>query len=312
MKLIIASNILWVASALNSRLTFPIARGIKRFNLFSHHPDQHQGGTTIALQNQADAFAGAFRNSLKGDRNQLESLLKGNSECKAPFVSSGNELLEALEKFAGFFTEPSFTVFSTKQVDTNTINLECQLSFWYPIFWRPRIIVPGTISIQLDESRSTIKRMTAKSALSLSTILFDQFLPRFWDLYHLWSSPSPERPPVRKLGNPLPTPTKLIILNFIIPHHTTRLLTRRCIVCQSLRIATRRIIWPCEFPGGFAVGVRGGVMGRGSRVPWSPSQRHAWVHPLRGHTHVQAQEGLVLHCASRGGQLGTRRVPRYR
>jgi hypothetical protein len=154
------------------------------------------------VDERVEAFTAAWQHALRGDASALQQALAANASWSSPQVSSFKEQLEALESFSSFFQEPSLVVFSAQSLpgEQERFQLEYQLSFWYPTFWRPRLIVPGSATVSLD-SNGLVVAVEEKWEVSISDLALKQFPPRAWDVWHLMSSPMPEYPPLRALGS---------------------------------------------------------------------------------------------------------------
>lgn len=145
----------------------------------------------------------ALRQALRGESQTLldELSAQPGSKWDNPFVGSFIELKKCLSEFSGFFSEPSLVVFGTKLLSPQRVELEYQLSFWYPSLWRPRIIIPAKAVIALNEDSTKFTSVVESWEPSLLQLFLEQFLPRFWDIWHQFTSTVPEYPPVRKLGS---------------------------------------------------------------------------------------------------------------
>jgi len=158
---------------------------------------------TGTIEENLSTFRLAWKKALSGDASGLSSIMTEGLKWSNPVLqgASEKEFKEALGQFGGFFSEPSVQFFDRKLIDSNSMTINYQLSFWYPSPWRPRIIIPGKVTLK---SRSAdfkeITEVTETWDISLSEIFFNQCLPRFWDLWHSFSSPTPEYPPVKVLG----------------------------------------------------------------------------------------------------------------
>lgn len=69
-----------------------------------------------------------------------------------PFISNIKESSEEIEKFSNFFSDTRIVVFNQRVVSPNTVEIDYQLSFWYPLPWRPRIIIPSVAIVKFDRS----------------------------------------------------------------------------------------------------------------------------------------------------------------
>ena len=118
-----------------------------------------------------------------------------------PFISTLSEASEEIEKFSNFFNDTNIIVFSQRMIREDTIEINYQLSCWYPLPWRPRIIIPAVAELKISflDGKPAISSITEKWEVSPLDILFKQIPPRWWDLWHIFSSPSPEYPPIQTI-----------------------------------------------------------------------------------------------------------------
>ena len=144
-----------------------------------------------------DAWIDALQN---GELTELQKLMSPIKWTNPIVGDKESDVREAAKQFSEFFPEPNVMFFHTKYVDDNTFITRFQLSFWYPSPWRPRIIIPGELVVRKDSDMKIIS-IEEKWDLSLSDIFTKQMLPRFWDVWHSFSSPSPEYPPIKTLGS---------------------------------------------------------------------------------------------------------------
>lgn len=66
--------------------------------------------------------------------------------------------------------------------------------------WRPRMIVPATAMITFSEDLRSVVSVKEKWDISLLEMIVRQFMPRFWDMLHVFCTPSPEYPPIKSLS----------------------------------------------------------------------------------------------------------------
>ena len=151
-------------------------------------------------------FTQAWKQSILGNNKDLLNLISNpdTTPWDNPFVATTKDYLDGLKSFSSFFIQPSLTIINTKLLttatNTNTYELTYQLSFNYPMFWRPRIIIPATAIIAIDNNTNKmikIKEVWNKTVLEL---FIQQFFPRWWDIFHLFTTPSPEYPPIKVVG----------------------------------------------------------------------------------------------------------------
>jgi hypothetical protein len=102
----------------------------------------------------------------KADPSTLNEFVTETCSWINPFISNIKEAREELSKFSNFFTDTSIVVFNQRVVSPNTVEINYQLSFWYPLPWRPRIIIPSTAIVRfdkgIDDSKLRISSITEK------------------------------------------------------------------------------------------------------------------------------------------------------
>lgn len=146
-----------------------------------------------------DSFRLSLIAALDGEQQKLFDLMPQGISWKSPVVSSGSDLKDVLKQFSSFFKSPALTFFDVQYKESQaTINY--QLSFWYPMFWRPRIIIPGTISLKFSSDLNCIVDVMDVWDVTLFDILLKQLPPRWWDVFNSFSSPCPEYPPIKEIA----------------------------------------------------------------------------------------------------------------
>ena len=155
----------------------------------------------LEIQTVTEQFIEAWRNGLQGDQILLNTMVKPSTRWENPFVATGKELIEGLIQFSGFFGEPSLTVFNVISKSSRQIEISYHLSFWYPVGWRPRIIIPGKALVTISDDLRSIQSVQESWDVSVTDIALKQFLPRWWDVLHVFSSPSPEYPPIKTIAS---------------------------------------------------------------------------------------------------------------
>ena len=151
----------------------------------------------------ANKFEDAWLSVFKGDQSKMNILLSKSKSKEItwnnPLISNFHELKEGWDNFAQFFQDPVLTIYNKSKNDKGKIILDFQLSFWYPIFWRPRIIIPGIVIIECNSDYTSIIDVKEEWKVSISDIILKQLPPRFWDVWHLYSSPPSEYVPEEKI-----------------------------------------------------------------------------------------------------------------
>ncbi|KAJ1425783.1 hypothetical protein B484DRAFT_431992 [Ochromonadaceae sp. CCMP2298] len=147
----------------------------------------------------SDELISALQASLEGRETDLDRLLEAGCGWQNSFVGSRKELEEGVDKFANFFSDAAITVFDRKILASNQVQLSYQISFWYPLPWRPRVIVPSTAVVTFGPDMR-VASVEEKWEVSLLEVFLKQILPRWWDVWHVFSSPSPEYPPIRQIA----------------------------------------------------------------------------------------------------------------
>lgn len=148
----------------------------------------------------SENFATACSMALNGDQANLQKLVQSPEiNWNNPYTSSASEVFGALKQIKDFFLDPKLVIFQYLKDSDNSFSMEYQLSFTYPIFWRPRLIIPGKIFVKLDNDHSKAVDIVEKWEISVGDIIMKQFFPRLWDMWHLLQSPVPEYPPIRQL-----------------------------------------------------------------------------------------------------------------
>ena len=147
-------------------------------------------------------FTQAWKQSLLGNNKDILNLISNpdTTPWDNPFVATTKEYLDGLKSFSTFFIQPSLTIINTKLLNTNTYELTYQLSFNYPMFWRPRIIIPATAILTIDNNTNKIIKIKEVWNKSVLELFIQQFFPRWWDIFHLFTTPSPEYPPIKVVG----------------------------------------------------------------------------------------------------------------
>eukprot|EP00597_Dinobryon_sp_UTEXLB2267_P005256 CAMPEP_0170079326 /NCGR_PEP_ID=MMETSP0019_2-20121128/15736_1 /TAXON_ID=98059 /ORGANISM="Dinobryon sp., Strain UTEXLB2267" /LENGTH=527 /DNA_ID=CAMNT_0010292729 /DNA_START=160 /DNA_END=1743 /DNA_ORIENTATION=- len=200
---------------------------LKYDNNSDYHFDTVLSKDDILLR-QSLSFISSLQDVLNKKRSAqiLENYITSSCTWINPFIASGSDAREGLEKFSNFFNSnaSNIIVFNQRVVTTDTVEVTYQLSFWYPLPWRPRIIIPAKALLKFSPTTSSdvtyvpsptledhniaiqsqpilkITSILEQWEVSPSDIFFRQMPPRWWDFWHGFCSPTPEYPPIRQLG----------------------------------------------------------------------------------------------------------------
>lgn len=146
-------------------------------------------------------FREAWTLCLQGNLENLKELMPNGINWRNPLVS-GPDIKEGFSQFANFFQEPVLIFFDEKKLSgKNAYEIEYQLSFWYPMPWKPRIIIPGKAIVAISQNQMYIDSVLEEWDITIWDIFLKQFPPRFWDFWHAFSSPTPEYPPFKLIGS---------------------------------------------------------------------------------------------------------------
>ena len=120
-----------------------------------------------------------------------------------PFLNNKKDLIEIIKKINTFFEDFSIVIFNLQQIETDEVLVDYQLSFYYPLPWRPRVIIPiqSLFKFSSISDQRNIISITEKWDINLLDIFLKQLLPRWWDIWHIFSNPTPEYPPIKKIGS---------------------------------------------------------------------------------------------------------------
>lgn len=116
-----------------------------------------------------------------------------NLQWNTPFAaaSSATTPLAALSQALEFYRRVDVAITSATSVGANT-NLRWEMSVVWPTLWSPRVVLTGTSLLTLQGNRIVQQVDQLDHDLSL---IAQQIVPRFWDLYHIGMTPSAELSP---------------------------------------------------------------------------------------------------------------------
>jgi hypothetical protein len=192
----LSTNILYAVTDIRSSADIKIA---SKNDLISTTPVAES--PEPPLMTASSSFIQAWREGLKGNQINLKNMLSTSATWENPFVSTSSDLMDGMAQFSNFFDEPSLTVFKTTSagMPENQVEIEYHLSFWYPMAWRPRIIIPSKAIVTFSSDLKSVISVEEKWETSILDIFVKQLLPRFWDVWHVFCSPSPEYPPIKEI-----------------------------------------------------------------------------------------------------------------
>ena len=154
------------------------------------------------LEELSDSFVDAWLKALNGKLGPLKNVMPDEgASWTSPVAKTNAEMKSQFVNFADFFSDPALTVFD-RTIDTikNQVILDYHLSFWYPLPWRPRIIVPGKVTLTANGDATHVTSVEEDWEVTISQIITKQAFPRLWDIWHIFSTPCPEYPPYKELG----------------------------------------------------------------------------------------------------------------
>eukprot|EP01031_Cornospumella_fuschlensis_P031959 gene31959-38642_t len=116
------------------------------------------------------------------------------------YLADNNQPKEELKSFLAFFEDPRVTVFDLQEMsppqggsEGRQVQVRYQLSFSYPLPWRPRIVIPGNATIRFSAALR-VERVEEhwEGALGGWARLLASLPPRLWDLWHVFPTRAPE------------------------------------------------------------------------------------------------------------------------
>lgn len=157
-----------------------------------------------AERHVVDQFVTSFQSAVQSrDPSSVQSLLQKDaiwSNPKIGMVEQANFAKSFLE-LHDLGDNPSMQVFETKELSSKgEFSLSLQWSSTMKLPWKPRVIVPCNMKLYVNPQTMLISRIEEKWDLTVLEIAVKQVSPRLWDLWHVYSSPQPEYPPISTLG----------------------------------------------------------------------------------------------------------------
>lgn len=165
-------------------------------------------GERCELATDAMSSLGALFEQLEGAA-QLASHFSDDVKVASPVwsASSRTEWEAEVANLGKFLIDPSFEVLSVQRDSESGARVEWLASGTWPLPWRPRAVVLGSSTLEL-EARSSgpaqVVRVTDALHTSLLDVLTSQLMPNWEDVYNLYNSPPAETKPyrvVRKAGS---------------------------------------------------------------------------------------------------------------
>lgn len=192
----------------NTGTSFPGLPRVKKLNEFnyqSHNADLFISNDT---PKQVISFCKLWKSFMQGTSDEIITNYS-SIRLETPLFTTFHDFHDRMKGFINFIRQPNFTVFKYHKSDVvNDFRgfdffIEYQWSFYYPNPWNSRIICPGTMIISLND-KGTIESVKDDWKFSIFELFQKQYIPRFWDIWHIFSSPCPEYPPmkqIKQLGN---------------------------------------------------------------------------------------------------------------
>lgn len=148
----------------------------------------------------AERLIDSLHLAMNGNGRSLDEVVDPSGEWNNPVVNGVSDLKSSLVQFSSFFIEPALVPFSYTKISDSTIKIRYQLSGWHPLPWRPRILVPGEAIVTFNSMKKVVS-VREEWKVSLFNILLQQTAPRFWDVWHIFQTPSPEYRSTRNVGS---------------------------------------------------------------------------------------------------------------
>lgn len=154
------------------------------------------------LEKLSGDFTTAWLKALQGKLGPMKDVFPdGKAIWSSPVSKTLDNMKEQFINFSDFFPDPALTVYDRRiDAKNNEIELDYQLSFWYPLPWRPRIIVPGKAILKTNAEGNRVLSVQEEWEVSITNILTKQAAPRLWDIWHIFSTPTPEYAPTKTFG----------------------------------------------------------------------------------------------------------------
>jgi hypothetical protein len=120
-----------------------------------------------------------------------------------PFSKTTNNPLNELQKSIDFYRRIDVAIISGQKLSDTNYELRYEIAVTWPTLWEPRILLTGTSHVTLSTDKTTIIRQQDRLDQSneLVPLIVKQFIPRFWDIYHLGVAPSAEMNPRISIKN---------------------------------------------------------------------------------------------------------------
>ena len=175
-----------------------------RFRDKTAFPDEAAAQLAQDLQSQVNAvlYVDAGKNDDDDDDNNAATTAVNQYTYATTLIwdtplqktATGNPLQE-LDKALEFYNRVDLAITSAKTLleANNVVELRWELSLAWPTVWEPRVLLTGTSKLSLDGT--VITKQEDFLDMDLSNNLFQQLVPRFWDIYHIGMTPSAETSP---------------------------------------------------------------------------------------------------------------------
>jgi len=178
----------------------------QKFRDTNAFPDALAGEVALAVQSRLNGCLYVEEQALAATLDNFEYAYSPTMEWVSPFTKENNARtpLDGLKASLEFYNRVDVAVTSGKQLSDNVVELRWEISVAWPIFWEPRILLTGTSKLTLsDGDKQIVKQVDALDGNGgLLGRVRDQFIPRFFDFYHIGMSPSCELSPKFKQRSP--------------------------------------------------------------------------------------------------------------
>ena len=112
-----------------------------------------------------------------GSTSNLDVLLENSGSMKWDnnVCDTYKEMKDLFDGFSDFFLDPYVMSYDINMNEkTNAMEIDYQMSFTYPLPWRPRVIIPGKASLSMNTELSKITSISEKWDITPTKIFLNQ------------------------------------------------------------------------------------------------------------------------------------------